>query len=41
MNGIKINELKEHDSYKYLGADEDISYKGEINKERVTKEYVY
>ena len=26
-------------SYEYLGQDEDISYKGELNKERVTKEY--
>ena len=39
VNGLEISELKAEDSYKYLGLDEDISYKGELNKERVTKEY--
>ena len=34
-----MNELKGHDTYKYLGLDEDIAYKGELNKERVMKEY--
>ena len=39
LNGLELNELIENDSYKYLGCDEDISYKGNLNKERVTKEY--
>jgi hypothetical protein len=34
-----MDELKEDDSYKYLGLDEDIAYKGELNKDRVKKEY--
>ena len=39
MNGLELNELEFGESYKYLGQDEDISYKGELNKERVVKEY--
>ena len=39
MNGLELRELEISESYKYLGQDEDISYKGELNKERVTKEY--
>ena len=39
MNGLKMNELKSDDSYKYLGMDEDIAYQGELNKDRVMKEY--
>ena len=39
MNGLNLNELKSEDSYKYLGMNEDISYRGEINKERAKKEY--
>ena len=39
VNGLPMNELKDHDTYKYLGLDEDIAYKGELNKERVMKEY--
>ena len=39
MNGLELNELEMHESYKYLGQDEDISYKGELNKEKVIKEY--
>ena len=38
-NGFVLNELEFSESYKYLGQDEDISYKGELNKERVVKEY--
>ena len=38
-NGLNLNELKSEDSYKYLGMDEDIAYRGEINKERTKKEY--
>ena len=39
VNGLELNELEIGESYKYLGQDEDISYKGDLNKERVTKEY--
>ena len=39
VNGLNLNELKNEDSYKYLGMDEDISYRGEMNKERAKKEY--
>ena len=39
MNGLQLEELEEEDSYKYLGLDEDIAYKGNLNKDRVRKEY--
>ena len=39
MNGLELRELEMEESYKYLGQDEDISYQGTLNKERVTKEY--
>ena len=39
LNGLQLNELVDNDSYKYLGCDEDIAYRGNLNKERVTKEY--
>ena len=39
INRLPMNELGEHDTYKYLGLDEDIAYQGELNKERVKKEY--
>ena len=39
MNGINIKELEEGESYKYLGQDESIGYKGKLNKERVEREY--
>ena len=38
-NGLELKELELSESYKYLGQDEDISYKGELNKEKVVKEY--
>ena len=34
-----IKPIEEGDSNKYLGIDENVSYNGPINKERVTKEY--
>ena len=34
ISGLQLSELKEGESYKYLGMDEDIAIKGEINKER-------
>ena len=39
MNGLELQELEIDESYKYLGQDEDISFKGDLNKERVVKEY--
>ena len=40
MDDLELNELKQGETYKYLGVDEDISFKGDINKERVRSEYV-
>ena len=40
MDGLKISELQDTDSYKYLGADEDVAYRGTLNKDRVVKEYI-
>ena len=39
MNNLTIKSAKEGDTYKYLGIDENISYHGPNNKERVSKEY--
>ena len=38
-NGLRIQELKNDESYKYLGMDEDIAFRGELTKDRVKKEY--
>ena len=40
ISSLTIKPIEEGDSYKYLGIDENISYKSPINKERVTKEYI-
>ena len=40
MNGLKIQPIKDGESYKYLGQDENLSYNGPVNKERVSKEYL-
>ena len=39
MNGVVIKPLKDRDSYKYLGLDENIGYVGPLNKVHVTAEY--
>ena len=39
INNVKIKPMKEGESYKYLGQDENISYVRPVNKERVIKEY--
>ena len=39
MNGVKIQQVDEGECYKYLGQDENISYVGAVDKERVSKEY--
>ena len=38
VNNLTIKPVKEGDTYKYLGIDENISYHGPINKERVSKQ---
>ena len=40
MNNLTIKPVKEGDTYKYLGIDENIIYHGPINKGRVSKEYI-
>ena len=39
INNVTINPMKERDSYKYLGQDENLGYVGPVNKKRVTTEY--
>ena len=39
MNNLFIKAIKDGNTYKYLGINENISYIGANNKERVTKEY--
>ena len=36
---LTINPLKTDECYKYLGQDENSSYVGPVNKDRVTKEH--
>ena len=40
-NQLSIKPMKEGDTYKYLGIDENISYIGPINKHRITREYYH
>ena len=35
INGTDIEELDSGETYTYLGQDEDIGFKGELNKQRV------
>ena len=39
INNVTINLMKEGDSYKYLGQDENLGYVGPVDKKRVTNEY--
>ena len=39
MNEVTIQPMKEGESYRYLGQDENLGYVGTINKDRVRKEY--
>ena len=39
-NQLKIQPIDERDYYRYRGIDENISYNGMLNKEKVTKEYL-
>ena len=40
INNIEITELESGDTCKYLGQDEDMGFKGELNKQRVLEEYL-
>ena len=40
IHNIDITELESGETYKYLGQDEDIGVKGELNKQRVIKKYL-
>ena len=39
INGLMLKELEDGDTYQYLGIEEDVSYRGQLNKNRVTQEY--
>ena len=39
MNNVTLKEIEQNNSYKYLGQDENISYVGDMNKNRVSSEY--
>ena len=39
VNGFALKELGVDEPYKYLGIDEDVEYRGELNKEKILKEY--
>ena len=39
INNVCIKPIKEGESYKYLGQDENLRYVGSLNKERVTTKY--
>ena len=41
INQLSVKPIKEGDTYKYLGIDENLSYVGPINKHRITKEYYH
>ena len=41
INNLKIKPIQHGDSYRYLGTDENISYSGPLNKEKICKEYLY
>ena len=39
INGTKIQPIKEDMTYKCLGVDENVSYNGSLNKDRIRSEY--
>ena len=41
INNLTIKPIQHGDSYRYLGIDENISYSGPLNKEKICKEYLY
>ena len=38
MNGTMIQPIKDDMTYKYLGVDENVSYNGSLNKDRIRSE---
>ena len=40
INHLTIQPVANGDSYKYLGIDENITYNGPLNKEKVSMEYL-
>ena len=40
INHLTIQPVADGDSFKYLGIDENITYNGPLNKEKVSKEYL-
>ena len=40
MNKLNIKPIKDSDTYKYLGIDQNVSYLGTVNKESVMKLYL-
>ena len=40
INHLTIQPVADGDSFKYLGIDENITYNGTLNKEKVSKEYL-
>ena len=40
INHLTIQPVADGDNYKYLGIDENITYNGPLNKEKVSKEYL-
>ena len=40
INHLTIQPVADGNSYKYLGIDENITYNGPLNKEKVSKEYL-
>ena len=39
MNNLRMKELEDGDTYRYLGLDENLSYSGPLNKNRIMREY--
>ena len=39
IKNLKIKPIIEGETYRYLGQDENITYSGPVNKERVSSEY--
>ena len=40
INNVKIRELEEAETYKYLGIEETVQFNTALNKEKITKEYI-
>ena len=40
MSKLNIKPIKDSDTYKYLGTDQNVSYVGTVNKESVMKLYL-